>query len=88
MDAQERVDRFDFHDHQALDQDAETIARINCNGVILEGHGHLASHLKTSRQQFMHKTKLVGGLQKPRPERPMNLQARINDQARDILNPS
>ena len=73
MEARQRFDGFDFHNHQVLDQKIQPVADLELQVAIEDRQPDLSANLESSGFQFMDQAMLVGGLKQSRPKGAVNL---------------
>lgn len=47
MDARERVNRLDLHDHTVRNEQIEAVSRLNSYALVIKRQSHLSAHTKT-----------------------------------------
>ncbi len=85
MDAQERVDRFDFDDDSAVHDQIEAIACFDSDRVVAERKQNLATNVEASGLKFVGQAEFVGRFQKSRPEDPMDLKSAVHHDGCDAF---
>ena len=73
VDWREAVDCLDFDDDGIFHKDIETIPSINTNVIIDDWQFHLRLERQASLLDFVSKAMLIGRIQQPRTERPVDL---------------
>lgn len=79
MEARERLDRLDLYDDQIVYEQIEPISGFQPKILEDNGQSYLASNRQPASLQFMRKTMLVDGFQKPWTQSTVDLQPRIHD---------
>ncbi len=69
VNGQNGLYRFDFDNHEFIDQEIDSIGVWNQQVVIQESKRNLFASAKRSLCQFMSETRLVSAFQKPRAKR-------------------
>jgi hypothetical protein len=85
MYGKEILDGFALYDHKPANDQVEPIQAVNRSPPVCDRKGLLFLNCVTTSHQFKRETGLVGRLQQPRSQVPMDLDGRTNNRPRDQI---